>query len=841
MSWVDTVLGRIARSVCRDRKRWALAFFVCALLASFSVSRMKLTLDVKDFLPRPSSSKEGRDSEKLQKQVLAQFGGKAPAVIVLRGDKKIELDSVAPMIEDLAHQLETIDEVETVTYRMESRFKSYVETELKKKFLLYLSLEDLSQFSENIGFSKMKTLMISEESGRKRPSALLRRDPLGLLNLARPYIFDLLAGFRIAFVDGYLASRDQRAFFILVTPKNPIRKAEDAKAFTKKIDRTLSQIRGNEQYKSLLNEILIKPIGRSYIYVSTFDATMRDSQQASIYSAISIFLLMILLFRRFNAAFIVMLPVVFGLLMTAAVGALIFPSVNIFSLLFASVLAGLGVDFAIHIGTHYWFHSTGIQNQEEAVAQAIIRPGRGILFGALTTAAAFSALAFSQYSGISQTGILTGIGILMMFIASMTVLPYFIVLTKQSLHAPKRMRRWTHVFVFLSERFPRTGLVIWGFLLIAASFGVLNVRYEDHPWSVAVRGNKKAEDLLDLNKRIGMSFTPILLVSRGETELEAIEKDREVANVLRRIRKEAGIAFFQSITSLLPGEGQQRENIAFISENQEIFSPERFRHDFHEILKEGRLNSKYLSGSYTEQIANVLAVSRMQPIRLEELKASGLGSEIERHLGRIENAHLAITYVYLKKFPWVKGAVTAFTTAFESEGGHLRDEVFLVGEGMQSVSHAKLLKREVIQVGSIALALVTLLIGLAFKRPSSIVMTLLPLVASVWITLGMTGFLGIELNFLTLSITPILLGIGIDDGLHIMERYRREASIRIVLEETGSGITATSLTTSFAFLSFCFAEYEVVRDFGWVASIGIGLCLFASLHLLPCLFALRKR
>jgi len=184
--------------------------------------------------------------------------------------------------------------------------------------------------------------------------------------------------------------------------------------------------------------------------------------------------------------------------------------------------------------------------------------------------------------------------------------------------------------------------------------------------------------------------------------------------------------------------------------------------------------------------------------------------------------------------------VAKFKGAFETAGGEKIEGVSLTGEGMQSVGHANLLKREVVQVGSIALIWVILLIALAFKRLSSVVITLLPLLASVWITLGVIGFLGIEINFLTLSVIPILLGIGIDDGLHMMERYRKEGTIHVVLKETGAGLTATTLTTAFAFLSFCLAENDVLRDFGSVAAIGIGLCLLASLHLLPCLFVYSK-
>lgn len=835
MSLVDRILGSIARSVCKDRGRWAVVFLSIALIASFSISRIQLTLDAEDFLPK----KPPRDRH-LQQQVLEQFGGKAPVVIVFRSNKKIETRNIAPLIEAVAGKLNAVEEVKKVTFRLEPKLKAFIDAELPRMLLLHLNPKDLNLFSKKISASTMKTLILPTESGNPQPEGVLNRDPLGLFTLTGPYLFDLMTGFRIVLVDGYFAFRGEESFFILVEPKDPIRKAEDAKRITTKIDAVLNEVRADPSFESLFKEIDATPIGRPYIYASTSDTAMKDAKQSLFYSVASIFLLLVLFYRRLAAPLLVMLPVFFGLLIIAGLSALIFPSVNLFSLLFAAVLAGLGIDFSIHIGTHYWLHSHPSRPREEAVVGAVVRPGRGNLFSALTTAAAFSALAFSQYKGIIQTGLLTAIGILVMLLSAVTFFPFFISFSKKPIETPKAILRWTDAFIFLSERFPKRGVVVWGLLVVIATFGVFRLRYEDHPWSVAVRGNKEAEEVLNLDKRVGMSFVPILIVSRGETETEAIEKDRRVAKILAQIRKGAGIAFFQSVTSLLPEESQQRENIAFINANQSLFSAERFRKDFHGILKEGGRDSEYLLGPYTDQVAKTLGPPRQTPIRLEELKEWGLRPEIDRHLGTIGNDPLAVTYVYLTQFPWAKGVVKRFTSRFEAAGGGQLDGVFLAGEGIGSESHANLLKKEVIQAGSIALILVTLLLTVAFRKPSSIALTLLPLLCSVWITLGVTGFLGYELNFLTLSVTPILLGIGIDYGIHIMERYRKEGSVRVVLKETGSGLTATSLTTAFAFLSFCFSESPAVREFGIVASIGLGICLLASLHLLPCIFESRR-
>lgn len=127
----------------------------------------------------------------------------------------------------------------------------------------------------------MKKRILPTESGNPQPERVLNRDPLGLFTLAGPYLFDLMTGFRIVLVDGYFAFRGQESFFILVEPKDPIRKAEDAKSITTKIDEALNEVRADPSYESLLKEITVTPIGRPYIYASTFDAAMKDAKQSS--------------------------------------------------------------------------------------------------------------------------------------------------------------------------------------------------------------------------------------------------------------------------------------------------------------------------------------------------------------------------------------------------------------------------------------------------------------------------------------------------------------------------------------------------------------------------------
>jgi predicted RND superfamily exporter protein len=94
-------------------------------------------------------------------------------------------------------------------------------------------------------------------------------------------------------------------------------------------------------------------------------------------------------------------------------------------------------------------------------------------------------------------------------------------------------------------------------------------------------------------------------------------------------------------------------------------------------------------------------------------------------------------------------------------------------------------------------------------------------------------FLGIKLNILSITIAPVLVGIGVDDGIHMVERLGAGQELRTVLREAGSSMTITTLTTVAALACLAFATFDGIREMGLVGGVGLLVCLLASLHLIP--------
>ena len=112
------------------------------------------------------------------------------------------------------------------------------------------------------------------------------------------------------------------------------------------------------------------------------------------------------------------------------------------------------------------------------------------------------------------------------------------------------------------------------------------------------------------------------------------------------------------------------------------------------------------------------------------------------------------------------------------------------------------------------------------------------LIAAVWMV-GFMVLMEIKLNMANIIALPLILGIGIDDGVHIMHRYiyEKEGSDRVprVLGTTGRAILLTSMTTIAAFGSFAFGMYQGMVTMGIILAAGIAFCFILSAYLLPAL------
>ncbi len=162
------------------------------------------------------------------------------------------------------------------------------------------------------------------------------------------------------------------------------------------------------------------------------------------------------------------------------------------------------------------------------------------------------------------------------------------------------------------------------------------------------------------------------------------------------------------------------------------------------------------------------------------------------------------------------------------------------------VQHQKRLKsvQDEVRGGSVA-ALLGLLVtlGLYFRSPRAVALVMLPLLASVvgalafgWLAFGV-------LNIVSAFIFAVLLGLGIDFGIHVLARLRQERgrglssqdALALCLATSGKTTAAGAVSTALAFAALSIADFQGFAQFGQVAAVGVVFSLLGSVFLMPAL------
>ena len=119
-----------------------------------------------------------------------------------------------------------------------------------------------------------------------------------------------------------------------------------------------------------------------------------------------------------------------------------------------------------------------------------------------------------------------------------------------------------------------------------------------------------------------------------------------------------------------------------------------------------------------------------------------------------------------------------------------------------------------------------------------VAMALLPLAAGMLMLFGTLGYLNIPLNPANMIVLPLILGIGIDDGVHVVHDFRRQQPGQYQLSRsTAAAVLLTSLTTMVGFGSMMLAGHQGLQSLGRVLTIGVFFCMFSSLILLPAILS----
>jgi predicted RND superfamily exporter protein len=162
----------------------------------------------------------------------------------------------------------------------------------------------------------------------------------------------------------------------------------------------------------------------------------------------------------------------------------------------------------------------------------------------------------------------------------------------------------------------------------------------------------------------------------------------------------------------------------------------------------------------------------------------------------------------------------------------------VTGSPVQFYEYTSMLKDSFQKAAGYAGAVIAFLVYLHFRRISSVLLAFLPVALGVCWMLGLMGFFGIPFNPVNIIALTLVIGIGVTNGIHILNRFAEESHPSLLARSTGKAVLVSALTTMAGFGSLMVAKHQGIASLGQVMLMGTGMCMIASLAFLPAVLNL---
>ncbi len=531
---------------------------------------------------------------------------------------------------------------------------------------------------------------------------------------------------------------------------------------------------------------------------------------------------------------------------------------NILSVSFTSTLVGIGIDYGIHYIARYIQIAQHHRDPKSALMATSSGVGSAILTGALTTAVAFFAAGFTSFTGVAELGIIAGAGVLICCIAELLILPAVMLVyerrsTIRTMPEPLAVHTWIEPLL----RNPRKLLLTTGVFTALVSLGVTQLWYDHNLLNLQADGLESVELeqrlLTECNQSVwyavSIADSREELLARKEKllKLESVERTEEIVSLLpadHELKQPVIARIGQSLAGLperpplipvdKPEElGQALAQLeAFFVENHYASSARRLE-QVRDALRRLPLSDCYAMLSYFQQQMAGDLLSRLYALRgmadPEPPKLTDLpDSLVHRFVGQHDRHLLKI---YGRGNIWDMAALQRFVHDVRSVDPRA------TGNPLQAYEASHEMKGSYEKSALYALVIVLGLLWIDFRSLRYALLAALPLSLGMLQTFGIMGLLDVPLNPANMIALPLMLGIGVDYGVHIIHDYREQKGRFKLAPSTAVAVLVDSLTTIVGFGAMMVASHRGLQSLGRVLTIGVSCCLFTSLVMLPALLA----
>jgi hypothetical protein len=601
-----------------------------------------------------------------------------------------------------------------------------------------------------------------------------------------------------------------------------------------------------------------------------------DSEVATVLAFALTLLVMTLAFVRVGKPILLLAVLAVTLCWSMGIVTLTVGHLTLFSVMFISIVIGIGIDYGIYYLFRYEEEIFLGRNLREALELTAARTGPGMLIGALTAAGAFFVLRLTDFRGIQELGLIAGISIVLAWVGMMTLFPALLMYVDRH-HADRprdqkpRAHQLARIHVPVLDRLtghPKTVLTAAVVLTGLSALAIPRVGFDYNVLNLQAKGTES------------VSWEKRILASTGRSGFNGLSSAATLDELRRKqeaFERLPAVSEVDSVLRVIPDD--QAEKIAVIKSFAPLVAPVR-------IGRSGPVDLDRLKKALgdVKRRFDVVAAEAGNKLPDEVRVARDKTVTVLRLLDRMnrDSAEAALNYLqvqlyrdFVNKFyslqrnlnpttVTIKDVPDELRRKFIGKSGHFLIQIHpkvdiwekegartfvselrsvdpeVTGPPIITYEATVLMERAYLQGTIYAFILVGALSLMMIRRFRETLLALLPLPLALLWTVGLMHVFGIKFNLANIWGLPLLIGTSAEFGLNVMLRYLegRSHGGPLVARSTVMAVALNGITTMVGFGSLMIASHRGIFSLGLLLTIGAGCGLVASLVVLPVVLRL---
>ncbi len=832
-------------------RRYRLVFigFVLVVAGSTALAtRLRFDPDVLHLLPK-------RNPAVITfRETLEQFGNVDYFVVGIRIPGDAPLDPYEALADDVASRMAGAKDL---FLAVESRLGEPEELlrEFLPKAVLFLDAPARESLARQLTGPAIRERARELRRTLEMPQAvalkdLLKLDPLGISGI----FLDRLGGQRgplaVDWTSGRYLSRDHRLLLILGKPTHSPQDIDFNRRLYESMQKSVAAASAGWTELAEGSGVAAPEVffgGRYMIALDDTGLIHRDVVLNAVSSLVGVLILFYIAYRRTSLLLLVFWPLACGLAITFGFAALAVGVLSSATAGVAALLVGLGDDFVIVLYGRYVEERQRGATVVESMRAMGGATARGVVLGAVTTAATFYAFLITDFTGLYQMGLIVGTGVIFCLLAVLFLVPAMIGWSEAH-HSRRETEPRLHIFAFgierlsrLATRMPRSTLLVAALVTVAAIAAAPQLKFDDNVEALRPPGNRGILAQSEINAHFGAGFDSMSLVLEAPTLPEVLALADKAANAGRRLVADGRLGGVDAVTSVLPPPSMQQEALEWLAaERSGRLDMTRIQAEFASALSsEGLRVEPFADG--LDLLQKTLAPAG--PLTREGVLAVPQGRALlDRYLVQTPQGWRSVVKIFNLPGRPKREIPEAAIDLAASLGPHAT----LTGMNLLSRSLRSEIRRDALLSGIIGLVLVMALLWIDFRNLHAAIIALVPLLVGVLWMIAAMVVLDLHLNFMNIFVITMIIGIGVDYGIHVIHRYREEemrpgGDPAGAIEETSRGVFLAALTTIVGFGSLATSHYPGLVSMGLVSTIGTLTTALVALAVIPAYLSFRSR